>query len=523
MRSSSLRHLALPVRALVCLVAFECARSFAVAEYCEILFEEMEGPVRADDLARAERVFDAVSRIIEEGTGVDLPDGGRTVDIPREHLEGLTGAFQKSYEDAADRHLMAAQRRAKADAIKESDPQEARRLREEADALTRGLAPFPIAVGNKGHMGDHDSAYKAAGEPIVRLTGIDPAVYQLALRAHDIGKGSIDELLAALVKEKVARAKDGKGPLRPEEIDEFVHNWVTSHEHHGIAQIPGVVKQYMKDQGMDPDGNPDHRRLYVYWSAQVMELVRYHNGTRLVENLRAAYPSLKDEEIAAVERAWWPNEYKKFAQIMGIKNDKYGSGKPVGPVGDVLNYFDRATLTTEASSPRKLMMQVGGKPDAKLDIEFLLNALVRPPAGNDALIKADADHIRKHGRERGASREERAAFEQAHGKILKKNDALHSLGLKIVEDQVEALKVPAFKGDVASGRAYLYYQAKGTGGKPGPWYRIDVTNKNNARIEKLDETGKLREYERGEGEPPLNFADALMEVFKIDRAWPPEV
>lgn len=512
--SRHLRTIGVPIFFLA--VAFQVTPALGIDPFCEILFEDIEGAGSPADLARAQRIFDAVTKVIEEGTGVELPYGGRAVDIPREHADGLADAFRKVYEGAADQHVMANALRARAKKAEEAgDTEMARLLNEDADKRVEGLAPFPIAVGNRGHMADHDAEWKTGGDAVARLTGIDGASYQLALRAHDIGKATVHGLLKALTDAKIRAAKEG-GKFGPKEINEFVQKWVIDHEHQGIVQIPGVVKKYMKQQGMEPDGKDRH--IYVYWSAQIMEMVRYHNGTRVVTELKKAYPSLSEEELAAVAKAWWANEYRVYSRIMGIKNSEYGSGKAPGPIGDTLNYFDRVTLTVGAQSPDKLLRQGAGSAD-KLDANWLRGALVFPPKGNAALMKADADRIRAHGRARGASAEDLDAFEAVHKDHLARNEQLRLLGEKLVTQQTDALLVRAFANDPKSNRVYIYYHAKTRDdGQEGPWYRIDVTNKIDAKIEKLDDDGRPQAYSLDDG-TPVDATGALMGLLRKDKVW----
>ena len=60
------------------------------------------------------------------------------------------------------------------------------------------------------------------------------------------------------------------------------------------------------------------------YSEQIMEAIRLHNGVDVTGDLKSKYPTLTEEEIQQIQKAWWPQNYQKFAEVMGLKQKEYG-------------------------------------------------------------------------------------------------------------------------------------------------------------------------------------------------------
>ncbi len=413
---------------------------------CKILMECTGGSAKACALR-----FKAAQRIIDKGTGAQLLDQGRKLDIPKDVIEGLTQAFIKDYETAAE---------------------------------TPGNSP--AAKGNVGHMKDHFDFIDAHKAEFIKL-GIDIPSLKLAMAAHDIGKGRLDEGIAKYITEK---AKGSKQELAP-----FLRDFILSHELHSIAGIPRVVKEHLKSQGINVD-SPDGKAQIQKYSEQIMEAIRLHNGVDVTGDLKAKYPTLTPEEVEQVQKAWWPENYKKFARDLGLKKEEYGG--ETNPIGDALNFIDRATLASP-SAPAKLMAQRLGT--MSWGLELVEDSTTTAAKGNIALIEAQGSKLKKMGQKQAAE-----AVTAAGQKL---NSDMIALGTTLKNMNVTAKleNIPVDPGTLVFQRG------------DGQWIRINGQNKAEAFIEIWDVNNK--EF-KPENKPasPTSPVDLLMEELRQKDVWP---
>ena len=374
------------------------------------LLSKTDGPTR----------FGAVEQLIREGTGAQLLDGGKKLDIPPETLEVLTQAFIRDYETAAK---------------------------------TPGASP--AAQGNLGHMKDHFD-FIAAHEESFKAMGIDVRSLRLAVAAHDTGKGFLDPSIAAQIK------KLGTGTEK--DLPPFLRDYILSHEYHSVARVPEVVRAELKSQGVDIESSAG-RAMVEKYSAQIIEAIRLHNGVDVTGDLREKYPSLSDKEIAQVQSAWWPANYSKFAKALGLPETQYGGQTNL--IADTLNLIDRATLTS-SNAPAKLLAQNLGTMSWDLKLVDLATRL--PAEGNIPLIKAQGDRL--SAQVSGA--DQKSAVESLVSAAQKMNENMMGLGetLKGMDDAAVKAGIPREADTVVFRR------------QDGSWVRINGKNKAEAFVEK---------------------------------------
>ncbi|MFM8313192.1 MAG: hypothetical protein ACKOA8_02800 [Deltaproteobacteria bacterium] len=437
------------VLSLFLIAASTSTLSFAIND-CKILMECTGGSAKACALR-----FKAAQRIINKGTGAQLLDQGLKLDIPESFVEGLTEAFIKDYKTAAE---------------------------------TPGNSP--AAKGNVGHMKDHFN-FIDAHEAKFRELGIDIPSLKLAMAAHDIGKGRLDEGIAKYITEK---AKGSKQELAP-----FLRDFILSHELHSIAGIPRVVKEHLNSQGIDVDSPAGKAQIQKY-SEQIMEAIRLHNGVDVTGDLKAKYPTLTPEEVEQVQKAWWPENYKKFARDLGLKNEEYGG--ETNPIGYALNFIDRATLASP-SAPAKLMAQRLGT--MSWGLELVEDSTTTAAKGNIAQIKAQGFKLEQMAQ----SESQKQAAEAVTAAGQKLNSDMIALGTTLKNMNVTAKleNIPVDPGTLIFQRG------------DGKWIRINGQNKAEAFIEIWDVNNK--EF-KPENKPasPTSPVDLLMEELRQKDVWP---
>jgi len=412
---------------------------------CRFLMQCAGGSAKACELR-----FKAAERISRKGTGAILLDEGKKLDIPKDDIEKLTSAFIEDYQSAAD---------------------------------TPGSSP--AAKGNVGHMKDHFDFIKANEERFKALS-IDIPSLKLAMAAHDIGKGFLDKAIADYIKEK---ADGGEKTLAP-----FLRDFILSHELHSIAGIPRVIKEQLKSQGVDVESAEGKAKIQKY-SEQVMEAIRLHNGVDVTGDLKTKYPTLTEEEIQQIQKAWWPQNYEKFAEVMGLRQREYGGR--TNPIGDALNLIDRATLTSP-SAPAKLMGQnLGFMP---WGISLIEASTARAAQGNIPLIKAQGSRLEQLAK----SGEQKKAAQDLVAAAQKFNQDMLALGT--------ALKTMDSIAPFAREPETVAFQRK-----DGDWIRI--RSKPTPSIERWDGENFVAEAKPANSPSPV---DLLMIELKNKGIWPPK-
>ncbi|MFM8314808.1 MAG: hypothetical protein ACKOA8_11030, partial [Deltaproteobacteria bacterium] len=392
--------------------------SFSIAiSDCKVLMECTGGSPKACALR-----FKAAERISRRGTGAKLLEEGRKLDIPQDELKDLTKAFIKDYTSAAE---------------------------------TTGSSP--AAKGNVGHMNDH-FAFIQANEAKFKELGIDVPSLKLAMAAHDIGKGFLDRGISQFIQEK---AKGGKQELAP-----FLRDFILSHELHSIAGIPRVVKEHLKSKGVDVDSTDGKAKIQKY-SEQIMEAIRLHNGVDVTGDLKAKYPTLTEEELKQVQEAWWPANYRKFARDLGLKQEDYGG--TTNPIGDALNFIDRATLTSPSAPPKLMAQNLGFMP---WGINLVEASTTTAAKGNIALIKAQGSKLEQAAQ----TNSQKQAAQEVTAAAQKLNQQMIELGtsLKNMNEAARISGIPSEEGTVIFQRSN------------GQWIRINGQNKTEAFIEIWD-------------------------------------
>ena len=427
------------------ILALLIAQSVASARSveCRVLIECMGGSTRACELR-----FKAAERISRKGTGAKLLDGGRKLDIPKEDIEKLIAGFIEDYQSAVE--------------IPGSSP---------------------AAKGNVGHMNDHFDFIKAHEEQFKAL-GIDIPSLKLAMAAHDIGKGFLDKAISDYIKEK---AEGSEKKLTP-----FLRDYILSHELHSIAGIPRVIREQLKSQGIDLQ-SPEGKAKLQHYSEQVMEAIRLHNGVDITGDLKAKYPNLTEEELQQIQKAWWPQNYAKFAEVMGLRQEAYGGTS--NPIGDVLNLVDRATLTSP-SAPAKLIGQnLGFMP---WGIELIEASTSQPARGNIPLIKAQGSRLEQQATteaQRKAAQDLVSAAQDFNQKMLGLGTSLRSMD--------STAPFPKEADSIAFQR------------KDGSWIRI--RSKPVPSIERWDGQSFIAEKNPKNTSSPV---DLLMIELKNKGTWP---
>jgi hypothetical protein len=351
----------------------QAAYVFGESNNCKLPFRQFVDEVLSvraapvvNGVAHGASLFPQVLSFMEDGTGMRVPRDGRTAAIPKNLMSPLIDAFVREYSDGA------------------------------IESGRRNLTPAPlsIATGNKGHMGDHlDLLDRYSGEYQKHL-GIDPDSLKLAVVAHDIGKAFLNEFIDAYVKART----DGNQ-------DAFIHRYVMAHELHSIANIPKVVESVLRSQGINSASERGKKLLYGI-SAQIIEMIRLHNGVHVsanLEEMKRRYPGLDEKEIAQVIHSWWAENYRKFAALMSTENEpinpEYGGKNGAipavgsGAIQAVLNLHDRATITSP-SAPRKLGPQNFGRLGFTTDL--IAASLERTAKGNEPLIRAQAMQLKPY-------------------------------------------------------------------------------------------------------------------------------
>lgn len=450
-----------------------------------------------------ERVFKAIDQLIANGAAV-LPDGGRALSIPEGHRAAITQGFVQAYLQGA-----------------KNNPKDF------------------IAGGNVGHMTDHLNLFKKHRKHL-ESQGIDVKSLLLAVVAHDTGKALLDETLNAYIVEKT---KDQPGPMP------FLLQRVGAHEYHSIANVPKIVGEALKKVGVDVDSQ-EGKRLVAQYSAEIIEAIRLHNGVGVRADLKSQYPSLTEEEIQSVQKAWWANFNEQYANATGSSLVKYGesSEAAVSPIGQVLNLFDRITLTTE-KAPWKLGTQEANRfpfGPAWLDAVFVQSA-----NGNDALVLAQGEKVIRSLRKAGdkpwaeLSREDRRSKIENDALVkegLALNANLRRLGTTLVGmNKPEKLKsrfnVPeselpvsesAKKSEMAGVPQYLYFVAESPGQQS---YRVIAMDGQPPKLEKRvgdkwlsvaaspgqsEKTRRPTEFIESDFKTPTHL---LMAVARANGAW----
>lgn len=364
--------------------------------------------------------FKAADRLIRRGTGVQLLKSGRTLNIPPEDIVGLTAAFQRFYENGA-----------------------------------RHPSGSPLAQGNLGHMRDHFQ-FLQKNKAQIEALGIHIPSLELAVAAHDAGKAFLDQ---AILKYTQTRGKNAG----PEKLDAFLRDYVLSHEHHSMAQIPRIVSAYLKEQGVPVD-SPEGKKQVVAYTLQIMEAIRTHNGVGAGEELAHRYPSLSARELEQVKNAWWPSNYRRFAEVMELKEHEYPTSSL--PISGVLNFMDRATLTAP-SAPQKLLGQQLGSQD--FGPGLLQNAILSPAQGNLPLIGAQGDLLRDMAK----TPEQRAAAERLIREALAQTQKMIYLGNTLRQMQSDALR----QGIYPEAKTIVFRRLDGT------WIRIRGQDKAEGGLE----------------------------------------
>jgi hypothetical protein len=419
--------------------------AFAGSVECRFLMQCLGGSAKACELR-----FKAAERISRKGTGAILLDEGKKLDIPKDDIDKLTSAFIEDYQSAAD---------------------------------TPGSSP--AAKGNVGHMKDHFDFIKANEEKFKAL-GIDIPSLKLAMAAHDIGKGFLDKAIADYIKE---RSDGSEKTLAP-----FLRDFILSHELHSIAGIPKVIKEQLKSQGWDVESDEGKAKIQKY-SEQVMEAIRLHNGVDVTGDLKTKYPTLTEEEIQQIQKAWWPQNYEKFAELMGLRQREYGGS--TNPIGDALNLIDRATLTSP-SAPAKLMGQnLGFMP---WGIGLIEASTARAAQGNIPLIKAQGSRLEQQAK----SGEERKAAQDLVAAAQTFNQDMLALGT--------ALKTMDSTAPFAREPETVAFQRT-----DGDWIRI--RSKPTPSIERWDGQNFVAEAKPANSASPV---DLLMIELKNKGIWPPK-
>lgn len=344
-------------------------------------------------------LFQAIDTLMKAGA-TKLKAEGKALSIPDEHRLAITKAFVKAYLDKS----------------KQDDP---------------------IAKGNVGHMSDHLTLF-AQNRDALESQGIDPESLLLAIVAHDTGKALLDADIERYLKEKTANS----GGMA------FLLQRVGGHEYHSIANIPKIVSDTLTKLGIDTQ-SPQGQNLVRQYSLEVIEAIRLHNGVGVLQNLREQYPSLSEDELKAVQNSWWAQFNRQFADVTGSSIHEYGetSSAPVSAIGQVLNLFDRMTLTS-AKAPWKLGLQ--NSKAHPFGVQWVKNTFIAPANGNDPLILAQGEKVIRTLQNISPTdwaaipQEKRRELIENHPLIsqgLKMNDELRTLGNKIVEmNSPETLK-----------------------------------------------------------------------------------
>ena len=410
---------------------------------CRFLMECAGGSAKACELR-----FKAAERISRKGTGAELLDEGGKLDIPSEDIEKLTAAFIKDYQTAAE---------------------------------TPGASP--AAKGNVGHMKDHFD-FIQAHEKEFKALGIDIPSLKLAMAAHDIGKGFLDKTISEYIKEK---SEGSEKTLAP-----FLRDFILSHELHSIAGIPRVIREQLKSQGVDVNSPEGKARVQKY-SEQVMEAIRLHNGVDITGDLRAKYPTLTEEEISQIQKAWWPQNYAKFAEVTGLRQVEYGG--TTNPIADALNLIDRATLTSPSAPAKLLGQNLGFMP---WGIELIEASTSRPAQGNIPLIKAQGSRLEQQAR----TEEQKKAAQGLVSAAQEFNQRMLGLGA-ILRSMDSTAPFPKEAETVAFQR------------RDGSWIRIK--SKPGPSIERWNGQGFVAETNPSNTSSPV---DLLMSELRAKEVWP---
>ena len=220
----------------------------------------------------------------------------------------------------------------------------------------------------------------------------------------------------------------------------------------------------------------------------------------LFRSLKAKYPTLTPEEVEQVQKAWWPENYKKFARDLGLKKEEYGG--ETNPIGDALNFIDRATLASP-SAPAKLMAQRLGT--MSWGLELVEDSTTTAAKGNIALIEAQGSKLKKMGQTEAQTQAARKVT--AAGQKL--NSDMIALGTTLKNMNVTAKleNIPVDPGTLIFQRG------------DGKWIRINGQNKAEAFIEIWD--GKEFKLENKPASP-TSPVDLLMTELGKNGTWPPK-
>lgn len=432
------------------LLGFSFSSCWGGVRECRLLLECLGHSEKACRLQ-----FQSADRLIRLGTGTKLLASGKRLEIPPQHITGLTRAFRKFYESGAEQP-----------------------------------GGSPLARGNLGHMQDHFQLLETNKKRFETL-GIDVPSLELAIAAHDVGKAFLDQ---AILKYTQAKGKSGD----PGKLDSFLRDYVLSHEHHSMAQIPRVVSDYLKEQGV-PVETPQGRDQVVAYALQIMEAIRTHNGVETEGDLAARFPSLSPAEIEQVKNAWWPTNYRKFAQVMELKQQEYPSSTI--PISVALNFMDRATLTAP-SAPAKLMGQQLGSQD--FGPGLIQQGVLLPAQGNVPLIRAQGDLLMSLTE----SPEQRKAAMELTDQALAQTKKMIHLGNTLRQMQSDALR----QGIHSEPKALFFRRLDGN------WIRIRGHDKTEGILELWNPA-----TEKFQSTPPLKKQsplELLLKEIEQSELWP---
>ncbi len=403
------------------------------------------------------KVFKVIDDMMADGVAA-LPAGGKALSIPSAHRQAIIRRFVAAYLDGA-----------------KNNPKDF------------------IAGGNVGHMRDHLELF-VRHKKYLAQQGFDEMSFLLAVVAHDTGKALLDSAINSYLVDKT----NAQIPRTA-----FLMQRVLSHEYHSIANVPKIVTESLKRMGLDPD-TPEGKALVVKYSGEIIEAIRLHNGVGIAGNLKSQYPSLNETELEQVRKAWWASFNKAFAETTGSRLAQYGESEdaPVTPIGQVLNLFDRITLTT-AKAPWKLGTQNAGS--MPFGTFWLKSTFVDSAIDNDVLVLAQGEKVVRGFSGKSESEWAALPFSERRKLIegnplvvdgLALNTNLRALGQKIIimnqkevlqrkfavpENEMPISAAMKLKEEAGPAAQYLYWIAPA---ESGTNYRVIAKEGSSPRLEK---------------------------------------